>query len=94
MQVTLDIPDSLATQIAPEGQSLSRALLEAALIQAYREDRLTGHELMVALGLETRYELDGVLKAHQVWIEYTPEMMAADQKYQDAFLAEYFQKSA
>ena len=78
----------------PEGQSPDHALLEAALIQAYREEKLSSPELMSALGLKTRYDLDGVLKAHQVWIEYSPEMMEADNKLQEQFLVEYFQKSA
>jgi hypothetical protein len=29
--------------------------------------------LQELLGIETSYELDGFLKAHDVWIEYTPE---------------------
>lgn len=40
---------------------------------AYREDHISGHQLMEVLGIPTRYELDGFLKSRQVWIEYTPE---------------------
>jgi hypothetical protein len=87
MQVTVEIPDNLAAQVIPAGQDPARALLEDALVQAYRENRVSGRELMEALGIATRYELDGFLKARQVWIEYTPEQMAADQKFQDEFVA-------
>ena len=87
MQVTVNIPDDLLSQLIPAGQDPSRAVLEDALVQAYRENRISGHQLMTALGIETRYELDGFLKARQVWIEYTPEQLAADQKFQDEFVA-------
>jgi hypothetical protein len=94
MQVTVNIPDDLAAQLIPAGQDPARAVLEDALVQAYRENRISGHQLQQALGIETRYELDGFLKARQVWIEYTPEQMAADQKFQNEFLAERARKSA
>ena len=88
MQVTVTIPDDLASQLIPAGQDPARAVLGDALVQAYRENRISGHQLMTALGIGTRYELDGFLKARQVWIEYTPEQMAADQRFQDEFVAE------
>ena len=94
MQVTVTIPDDLAGQLIPVGQDPARAVLGDALVQAYRENRISGHQLMTALGIETRYELDGFLKARQVWIEYTPEQMAADQKFQDDFVANRARKSA
>jgi hypothetical protein len=94
MQVTINIPDDLAQQLIPAGQDPARAVLEDALVQAYREDRISGHQLMTALGIETRYELDGFLKARNVWIEYTTEQMAADQKFQDQFIASRTRKSA
>jgi Uncharacterised protein family (UPF0175) len=94
MQVTVEIPDDLAQQIIPTGQDPARAILEDALVQAYREHKISGRQLMQALGIETRYELDGFLKARQVWIDYTPEQMAADQKFQDDFLADRARKSA
>ena len=73
MQITIDIPDDLASQYIPAGRDASRAVLEDALVQAYREDRISGRQLMEVLGIPTRYELDGFLKSRQVWIEYTPE---------------------
>lgn len=73
VQITIDIPDDLAGQYLPSGKDAARAVMEDALVQAYREDRISGRQLMEALGIPTRYELDGFLKARQVWIEYTPE---------------------
>jgi len=52
---------------------LSRRALEGFALEEYKAGRLTGAELRRLLGLETRCELDGFLKAHDVWIEYTIE---------------------
>jgi hypothetical protein len=86
VQITIDIPDDLAAQYLPSDKDPSRTVMEDALVQAYREERISGHQLMTALGIPTRYELDGFLKARQVWIEYTPEEMAADQRFQEEFV--------
>lgn len=93
MQVTLDIPDDLAAQFIPAGQDAARAVLEDALVQVYRESKISASQLMEVLGIETRYELDGFLKERQVWIEYTPEQMAADGAFQEEFLAKRSQQS-
>ena len=52
---------------------MSRRALEALLADEYKHDRLTKSELQRLLGIETSYDLDGFLKAHDVWIEYTRE---------------------
>ena len=52
---------------------LSHRAREAWLADEYRQDRLTKPELQKLLGIETSYELDGFLKAHGIWIDYTRE---------------------
>ena len=42
-------------------------------IEAYREHRITGYQRQKLLGIESRYELDGLLKQHQVWLENSVE---------------------
>ncbi|MGE0392890.1 MAG: UPF0175 family protein [Vicinamibacterales bacterium] len=71
MKIALDLPDVVARQLAGESQDLSRAALEALAIDAYRMDRITGHQLRELLDLPSRYELDGLLKRHGVPLEYT-----------------------
>ena len=73
MQITVEIPDELASPLVPAGQDPSRAALEAIGIEAYREHRITGYQLQKLLGIESRYELDGLLKQHQIWLEYSIE---------------------
>ena len=72
MNITVPIPDDLAAQLGPEAD-LPRRALEALLLEEYRAERLTKPELRRALGFETRYELDGFLKAHKVYEEFTLE---------------------
>lgn len=66
MQVTLEIPDDMALRLAPNGQDPTRASLEAVAIEGYRSGALTAAQTRRLLGFETRYELDGFLKAHNV----------------------------
>ena len=73
MQITLDIPDELVSPLLPIGQDPGRAALEALAIEAYRQHRLTGYQLRQLLGIQSRYEFDGFLKQHQVWLEYSLE---------------------
>lgn len=72
MLVTITLPDDLAAALLPPGQEPARAALEAIALEAYRQRRITGYELRRLLGIESRYELDGFLKEHEVY-DYTVE---------------------
>lgn len=67
MRITLKIPDELASALASRGQEPARAALEALGIEAYLQRRITGYQLRLLLGISSRYELDGFLKAHEVY---------------------------
>jgi len=62
MQITVELPKDIAQHPDP-----ARAALEALAIEGYRSGALTSFETRRLLGFETRYELDGFLKAHNVW---------------------------
>jgi hypothetical protein len=62
MQITVELPKDIAQRADP-----ARAALEALAIEGYRSGALTSFETRRLLGFETRYELDGFLKAHNVW---------------------------
>jgi hypothetical protein len=53
----------------PAGTGLdpARIALEAEAIEGYRSGILTSYQTRRLLGFQTRYELDGFLKAHNVW---------------------------
>lgn len=73
MDVTVQIPDDIAARLCAAGNDLSRLALEGLALEEYRNEHITKAELRRLLGFSTRYELDGFLKAHEVWINYTVE---------------------
>ena len=73
MNLTVEIPDDLVGQLNAAGGDLSRRALAALALEEYKGGHLTEDELRRLLGFGTRYQLDGFLKAHDVWIQYTIE---------------------
>jgi hypothetical protein len=78
MNLTVQIPDDLARRLGAGGEELSRRALEAFGLEEYKSGRITKAELRSLLGFTTRYELDGFLKAHQVWGDVTIEDLRQD----------------
>ncbi len=66
MNLTVTLPDDIATRLAADGAGLARRALEAFALDGYRSGRLTRPKLRRALGFGTRVELDGFLKQHGV----------------------------
>lgn len=73
MYFTVEIPDDLAGRIGAAASDLSRRALEALALEEYKSGHFTEDELRRLLGFGTHYQLDGFLKAHDVWVEYTVE---------------------
>lgn len=80
MRFTLDVPDELSAALAASGPDLPRAALEAIALEAYRERKLTTAQIRRLLGFESRYELDGFLKRHEVWLDYTWQDLEHDRE--------------
>jgi hypothetical protein len=70
MDVIVRIPDDLAVRLGAEGD-LPRRALEALALEEYKSGHISKADLRRLLGFSTRYELDGFLKAHSVWTDYT-----------------------
>jgi Uncharacterised protein family (UPF0175) len=77
MDVTIHIPDDLASRLETAGD-LPRRILEALAVEEFRLGRLTQSELRRLLGFATRQALDAFLKAHQVYIAYTEDDLDHD----------------
>lgn len=73
MNLTVQIPDDIAERLTAGGGDLSRRALEALMAEEYKHDRITKPDLQRLLGIETSFQLDEFLKAHDVWIEYSRE---------------------
>jgi Uncharacterised protein family (UPF0175) len=72
-QITLQLPEDIHSRLAAKWKDLPRAVLESLALEAYRAEILTAAEVQQLLGYDTSYELDGFLKQHGVYLEYTPE---------------------
>jgi hypothetical protein len=77
MDVTIHIPDDLATRLGSAG-NLPRRVLEALAVEEFRLGRLTQPELHRLLGFRTRQALDAFLKAHEVYVPYTIDDLDRD----------------
>lgn len=71
MNLTVEIPDDVAQRLNAAGGDLSRRALEALAAEEYKHGRLTKPDLRRLLGFETSDQIDGFLKAHDVWIDYS-----------------------
>lgn len=72
MQLTVDIPDDIASRLTAAGIDLSRCALEGFAIEELKAGRITEPELSRILGL-ARIQIDSFLKSHGVFEDYTME---------------------
>lgn len=74
MQFTLEVPDEIAAGLT----DLPRALLEGFALEGYRSGKLTEEQVRKILGFGTRMQVDGFLKEHGVYFDYTFEDLDPD----------------
>ncbi|MDZ4782302.1 MAG: UPF0175 family protein [Planctomycetia bacterium] len=65
MSITFDLPEDVEAQLRRELGDLDQAAKEAALVELYRQGKLSHGRFAESLGI-SRYEADGVLKRHNV----------------------------
>ena len=85
MDVHLEIPEDLARQLAPDTCGLTRAALEAVALEGVRSGKLTVSQARRLLGIRSRYEMDGFLKAHGVLLDLTLDDVRRDSETALAF---------
>lgn len=73
MTITLDLAENIACILQGKCGNLQRFALESLALEAYRAEILTTSEVQQLLGYDTPYALDGFLKEHGVFLDYTPE---------------------
>ncbi len=78
MNVHLEIPEELARRLASDANGLARAALEAIALESVRSGKLTVSQARRLLGIQSRYEMDGLLKAHGVFLDLTLEDVRSD----------------
>ena len=77
MSIRFELPADIEEQVRASGADPIREAKEAYLVQLYRRDRITHHQLGRALGLG-RAETDGLLKRHGVMLDLTEEEVRAE----------------
>ena len=69
LHVSLEIPEDLGPRIAADPGELPRAVLEALALEGIRAGKLTVSQARRLLGIPSRYEMDGFLKTHGVYLD-------------------------
>jgi hypothetical protein len=77
MNVTFEIPTGIEEVLRSAGTDPGHAAKESLLVELYRDRRITHHQLGEALGLN-RYEVDGVLKRHNILLDLSLEDFNAE----------------
>jgi hypothetical protein len=70
MELKVHIPDDIAERLS---EDLSRRVLEVLLAEEYRLRHIHKPDLRRMLGFETSYEIDGFLKAHNLYMKCSME---------------------
>ena len=73
MVITLEIPEELAQRLNADPSQISRQAIEALVLELHRQGKLTEAEVGRLLGIESRFQIEGFLKAHGVELAYTRE---------------------
>jgi Uncharacterised protein family (UPF0175) len=80
VEITINIPDELAHQVAPEGKDPARVTLEALAVEGYRTELLSESALRRMLGFHSRMEVHAFLKEHGVYLHYDVSDLKHDEE--------------
>jgi predicted HTH domain antitoxin len=78
VHVAIDIPDDIGQVLAAQSGGVSRTVLEAVAIEAYRSGSITPAQVGQMLGLRSRWETEAFLKRAEAFHEYTNEDLERD----------------
>jgi len=70
MQIQFELPEDIAEGLESRWKDLPRAALERLALEAYRSHALTAAQLRRLLSFDTRMQVDGFLKEHEIY-EYS-----------------------
>jgi predicted HTH domain antitoxin len=76
MTISFEISGEIERELSTSESDLSGEAREVFLVELYRQDRISHHQLTEALGV-SRLEADAVLKRHKVSSGVTAEEMRA-----------------
>ena len=78
MNVAIEIPDDIGRLLAAQAGGVSRAVLEAVAIEAYRSGAITPVQVQQMLGLSSRWETESFLRRAEAFHGYTMDDLQQD----------------
>lgn len=69
----MEIPEELAERLGADPARLPAQALEALVLEAHRQGKLSEAEVGRMLGIASRFQLDRFLKDHGIELAYTRE---------------------
>lgn len=75
--VTIELPEPIQETLQAQGQELPRFFLEAAAVEAYRQEALTQRQVGEMLGLNF-WQTEEFLKAHGAYLHYDEQDLEQD----------------
>jgi predicted HTH domain antitoxin len=83
MEITIEVPDDIANALQLKSQDMPRRVLESLALEGYRSGALSDGQLRRLLNFETRFEVHGFLKDHNVPLNYSMEDLESDRRTHD-----------
>lgn len=77
MQVILEVPEDLAQLLGKDPTGLTNAALEGLALEGLRSGKISVAQARRLLRV-SRYEMDGFLKAHEIFLPLTVEDIERD----------------
>lgn len=78
MNVAIEIPDDVGRLLAGQAGDLSRAVLEAVAVEAYRSGAIIPAQVQQMLGLRSRWDTESLLRRAEAYHVYTMDDLERD----------------
>jgi len=78
VNVAIEIPDEIGRVLAAQAGGVSRAVLEAVAVEAYRSGAITPAQVGQMLGLHSRWETESLLRRAEAHHDYTMDDLERD----------------
>jgi predicted HTH domain antitoxin len=78
VNAAIEIPDDIGRMLGDQAGDVSRAVLEAVAIGAYRSGTITPAQVQQMLGLHSRWEKESFLRRAEAYHDYTMDDLDRD----------------
>jgi hypothetical protein len=85
VHIQLEIPEDLARQLGCDPAGVTQAAMEAVALEGIRSGKFTISQARRLLGIRSRYQMDGFLKAHGVFLYLSLDDVREDSETALAF---------